>query len=345
MLKRVKIFRRMAKTMIGISGAVIVTCGYYWVGELSHTKAAPEEKQDYSKLAEEENTYMGYMLMENEETLAVVEEPKEPEVPMEPEKKSDAAPKKASAVDRKLLKSYDYLCENFYQIDSTTSISKKELNAKKFLKMDMSLDTSTQGPQILIYHTHSQEGYSDSKEGDMKTSVMAVGDCLTELLEEKGFKVLHHTGKYDVGDRNHAYSNALPEIEKVLKENPSIQLAIDLHRDGVAEGTHLVTELNGKKTAKIMFFNGLSRTNATGDIEYLKNPYRENNLALSFQLQLAAAEYYPGLTRKIYLKGYRYNMHLCPKSLLVEVGAQTNSLQEAKNAMVPLADLLSKVLK
>ena len=61
-------------------------------------------------------------------------------------------------------------------------------------------------------------------------------------------------------------------------------------------------------------------------------------------MQLSAAEYYPGYTRKIYLKGYRFNMHYCPKTLLVEVGAQTNTVQEAKNAMVPLADILNKVL-
>ena len=74
------------------------------------------------------------------------------------------------------------------------------------------------------------------------------------------------------------------------------------------------------------------------------NPYITDNLALSFQMQLTAEEYYPGLTRKIYLKGYRYNLHLKPKSMLVEVGAQTNSFEEAKNAMEPLADILGKVL-
>ena len=67
-------------------------------------------------------------------------------------------------------------------------------------------------------------------------------------------------------------------------------------------------------------------------------------MAISFQMQLKAAEYYPGFTRRIYLKGYRYNMHYCPKTLLIEVGAQTNTVSEAMNAMVPLADLLNKVL-
>ena len=176
-------------------------------------------------------------------------------------------------------------------------------------------------------------------------TVVGIGDYLEKLLEEKyGINVLHHKGQYDVPSRDNAYSNALPDLEKILQENPTIEVVIDLHRDGVPADRHFVTEVNGKQTAQIMFFNGLSRTTSQGDLTYLANPYIADNLALSFQMQLAAAEYYPGLTRKIYLKGYRYNLHLCPKSMLVEVGAQTNTFQEAKNAMEPLADILQKVL-
>ena len=105
-----------------------------------------------------------------------------------------------------------------------------------------------------------------------------------------------------------------------------------------------MTEQNGVPMAQIMFFNGLSRTTAVGDIDYLYNPYIEDNLAFSLKMQLAAMNTYPGFSRHIYLKGYRYNMHFCPKSLLVEVGAQTNTVQEAKNAMEPLADILHQVL-
>ena len=252
---------------------------------------------------------------------------------------------KKEKINRKKLQDFDYLRQTFYQVDNTTTISKDQLNADALLSENMKIDTSGGSPQILIYHTHSQEGYKDSKAGDAKTSVIGVGDRLTELLEEKGFNVLHHKGKYDVGNRDRAYSVAAPNVQKILEENPSIQVVIDLHRDGVAESTHLVTEQNGKKMAQIMFFNGLSRTTATGDIAYLKNPYIADNLAFSFQMQLAAAEYYPNFTRRIYLKGYRYNMHFCPKSLLVEVGAQTNTYEEAENAMEPLADILAKVLK
>jgi stage II sporulation protein P len=244
------------------------------------------------------------------------------------------------------LNDFDYLIQNFYTVDKSTTINSSQLNAQSLLEKDCTIQ-KTQGeePQILIYHTHSQEGYSDSVEGDLSTTVMAVGDRLTQILQETyGYQVLHHTGTYDVEDRNHAYSLAAPDLEQILSEHPSIEVVIDLHRDGVGDDTRLVTEMNGTQMAQIMFFNGLSRSTATGDIDYLPNPYIEDNLAFSLQMQLAASEMYPGFARKIYLKSYRYNMHYCPKSLLIEVGAQTNTLQEALNAMEPLAAVLDAVL-
>lgn len=242
------------------------------------------------------------------------------------------------------LNDFDYLIQNFYVVDRTTTINSSQLNAADLLSRSMKLTHDAQAPQILIYHTHSQEYFADSVPGDASTSVVGLGEYLTQLLEGYGFHVLHHTGEYDVESRDNAYSRAGPAVEQILKENPSIEIVIDLHRDGVAEGTHLVTDVQGKQTASIMFFNGLSRTTANGDISYLPNPYIQDNLAFSLQMQIAANEYYPGFSRMIYLKGYRYNMHYCPKSLLVEVGAQTNTVQEAMNAMEPLADILAKVI-
>ena len=254
--------------------------------------------------------------------------------------------KKQVVINRQKLQDFDYLRQNFYQIDNSTTAGSDLLNVEKLLGKDVTLQSDVEGPQILIYHTHSQERYKDSIPGDKSTSIVAVGEYLAQLLSEQyGIEVLHHKGEYDVVDHAKAYSTAKPAIEKILKENPTIEVVIDLHRDGVAEGTHLVTEINGKPTAQIMFFNGLSRTTAQGQLSYLDNPYIEDNLAISFQMQLASEEYFPDLARRIYLKGYRYNMHLCPKSMLIEVGAQTNSFEEARNAMEPLAILLAKVLK
>lgn len=244
--------------------------------------------------------------------------------------------------------SYDFLIDHFYTVDSTTSISKKQLDAKKLLAMDMTMKQDNKKPQILIYHSHSQEDFVDSVKGDSSTTIVGVGKRLKELLEEKyGYNVIHNTKSYDLVngklDRNEAYTLALKDVEKILEKNPSIEVVIDLHRDGI-EGKKLVTEINGKPTAQIMFFNGLSYTNKNGAIDYLENPYISENLSFSLQLQLEAAKYYPGATRRIYLKGYRYNLHVRPKSLLVESGAQNNTLEEQLNAMEVLADVLNKVL-
>lgn len=265
------------------------------------------------------------------------------------QEKTETAAKSAAGkiqeISREKLNDFDYLVQNFYQIDRTTTIDSSQLNADALLGRSMKLETGNEDVQILIYHTHSQEGYADSAPGDASAGVVGVAEYLTQLLREKyGFNVMHHTGEYDVKDRDNAYSYAGPALEQILAEHPSIEVVIDLHRDGVAETTHLVTEVNGKQTAQIMFFNGLSRTTANGDIPYLANPYLADNLAFSFQMKLAAEEYYPGFARSNYLKGYRYNLHYRPKSLLIEVGAQTNTFEEARNAMEPLADIIHKVL-
>ncbi len=243
------------------------------------------------------------------------------------------------------LQDYDILLRQFYTVDANTMVGSDQLNADKLLDADLTISREDPGPQILIYHTHSQEAFSDSVSGDESTSIMGVGDRLTEILtQDYGYEVLHHRGKYDVNTRDDAYSNALSDIEQVLKENPSIQVVIDLHRDEMPEGTRLVMDLDGRPTARFMFFNGLSRTKKTGNIAYLYNENLESNLAFSFQMQLKAMEYYPGLTRRIYLKGYRYNMHLKPRYLLIELGAQNNTVEEAMNACDPLAHILDMVL-
>ena len=242
------------------------------------------------------------------------------------------------------LKDFDYLVSRFYSIDKTTTIGSDQLDAVKMASVDLVVPKNPDIAQILIYHTHSQEGYKDTAPGDESKTVVALGERLAKELEAFGYGVMHDRTSFDKENRDYAYSNAEPVIQKLLDDNPSIEVVIDVHRDGVGENTHLVTEIDGKQTAQFMFFNGLSRTTANGDIEYLKNPYINDNLAFSFRLQLAANEMYPGLARRIYLKGYRYNMHFRPKSILVEVGAQTNTYEEAENAMKPLAEILNKVL-
>lgn len=250
-------------------------------------------------------------------------------------------------IDMEKLRDFNYLLSQYYTVDSTTTIGAEQLNADDLLSRSMKIDQTKNGPKILIFHTHSQEAFADST-SNTATTIVGMGRYLSELLNAKGIETIHHDGVYDLIqgklDRSKAYQMAEAGVKEILNQNPSIEVVIDLHRDGVPDTTHLVTEVNGKKVGKIMFFNGLSRTKKNGDIAYLKNPYIQENLSFSFQMQLAAQQLYPGFTRRIYLKGYRYSLHMMPKSLLIEAGAQTNTVEEMKNSMELLANVLVEVL-
>ena len=248
------------------------------------------------------------------------------------------------------LADYDYLMNQFFIVDSQTTTNADQLNAAELLGEDLTIQKDATKPQILLYHTHSQEAFADSREGAVEDTIIGVGNYLTELLTKNyGYQVIHVTEAFDMEsgelDRSAAYDYAGTYLETILEENPSIEVVIDLHRDGVPENRHLVTEINGKPTAQIMFYNGLGYTIARGNLTYLPNPYIQENLAFSFQMEYQAAQYYPDFYRGIYLAGYRYNLHLRPRSVLVEAGAQTNTVQEVKNAMEPFADILNRVLQ
>ena len=248
------------------------------------------------------------------------------------------------------LADYDYLMNQFFIVDSQTTTNADQLNAAELLGEDLTIQKDATKPQILLYHTHSQEAFADSREGEVEDTIIGVGNYLTELLTKNyGYQVIHVTEAFDMEsgelDRSAAYDYAGTYLETILEENPSIEVMIDLHRDGLPENRHLVTEINGKPTAQIMFYNGLSYTIARGNLTYLPNPYIQDNLAFSFQMEYQAAQYYPDFYRGIYLAGYRYNLHLRPRSVLVETGAQTNTVQEVKNAMEPFADILNRVLQ
>ncbi len=248
-------------------------------------------------------------------------------------------------LDMTALQDYETLMRQFYTFDDNTAAGSDQLNVQKLMAEDMTISKDDPGPQILIYHTHAHENFADSREGEMADTIMGVGERLTQILtEEYGYEVLHHLGQYDTVSRDDSYAVALGDLEALLEQYPSIQVVIDLHRDAMPEGTRLVMDLDGRPTARFMFFNGLSRTKTTGNISYLYNENLDSNLAFSFQMQKTAMEYYPNLTRKIFVRGYRYNMHLRPKSLLIELGAQNNTLEEVLNACDPLAHILDLVL-
>lgn len=239
----------------------------------------------------------------------------------------------------------EFIRKNFYSEDATTQIRSDQLQYNTLMGFDAALKQDNSNVQILVYHTHSQEAYIDSTPGDPSTSIVGVGEHLCDILRTQyGFNVLHHTGEYDVESRDNAYANAMVGLDRVLAENPTIEVMIDLHRDQTNPDTKLVTTIQDRPTARFMFFNGLCYTRALGTLTNLPNPYVQDNLSFAFQMQLAAEEYYPGLTRRIYLKGYRYNLHYRPKSVLIELGSQTNTVEEAMNACDPMAHIIAMIL-
>lgn len=257
-----------------------------------------------------------------------------------------------NTIDVDKLKDLDYLKNKFYIVDKKTGISEDYFNVDKFLNTDLKIEKSLEAPKVLIFHTHSQEMFADSNPNDIYEGIVGAGKRLAETLEKTyGIKTIHVTDSFDIVDGKYkilgAYERMEPKIRQVLEQNPSIELVIDLHRDGINENTKLVKNINGKPTAQIMFFNGISRTNENGslkNIANLENPYVETNLALSFNMQKASMEKYPGFSRKIYINAYRYSLHMLPKSMLIEMGAQTNTKQEIFNAVDILAELINDVI-
>lgn len=234
--------------------------------------------------------------------------------------------------------------EDYYIADPSVGNVSNLIPGKQLLTMNLRLKDKSEQPQILIYHTHGTEDYIDSRDGNEADTVVGMGDILCEELERLGFSVLHDRTTYDFidGKNNHsyAYSTARPSILKTLEEYPSIEVILDVHRDS---GTARTAVINGKRTAQIMLFNGLSR-NADGPITYLENTNLHTNLAFSLQMNLLGRNRFPGLMFRIYLKNYRYNMHLCGKYLLVELGTEKNTVAEAENGARLLAEILAEGL-
>ena len=256
------------------------------------------------------------------------------------------------------LRDINRLLNRFYSMDRSTGIIDQYFSIDFFLNADLSINKSSDEPQVLIFHTHAaSEFFADSTNtNDLREGIVGVGETLASILTEKhGINVIHYQGVYDkvggVVTRGGAYERIENSIRQILNQHPSIELVIDLHRDGVpqtADPANFRTYIDGRPTASIMFVNGVSAirdTNGLRRLYNIPNPYVKENLALSFNLQMAAANMIcESFIRRLYLTPFRYINHLRPMSTLIEVGTQLSTKEEAHNAMEPLADILYGVL-
>lgn len=209
-------------------------------------------------------------------------------------------------------------------------------------------------PTIFIYHTHATEAYFQTdnaryeESGEWRTndetkSVIAVGEKLKEELEHFGFTVLHDTADYEPPKLATAYSRSLVAMQEAVRRYPSIRLMIDLHRDAYGQKTAKPADyltIDGRETARIMFVVGKG-SGETG-AGYAELPDFASNYALAERITAILRKTDTHLARDIRVKNGRYNQHVLDQCLLVEVGHNANTLEQAFNAVPYLADAIAQ---
>lgn len=184
------------------------------------------------------------------------------------------------------------------------------------------------GPQVLIYHTHTTEAFEGvTRTTDKTKSVCAVGDRIAKQLEAAGIGVVHDTTYHDYPAYNGSYNRSIVTMKNNLKKYPSIQVTLDIHRDAMtrSDGTRLkpTAVIGGKKAAQVMIIAGCDDT---GDLGF---PDWEHNLRFALRLQQSVSGLYPNLARPLSFCPRRYNENVTHGSLLVEIGTDANTLDEA----------------
>ena len=209
-----------------------------------------------------------------------------------------------------------------------------------------------EGPQVLILHTHGSEAYtmppgleyeptSECRTTDCTCNVVRVGDELAGVLEAAGLTVVHDTTLHDYPEYSGAYDRSLTAAKAYLEQYPSIQFILDVHRDAISDGNggmyKVVSDVAGQNAAQLSFVVG---TDGGG----LEHPLWQENLKLAAAITQCLAEDYPTLMRPITVRNSRYNQHLTTGTLLVEVGAAGNSLDEALLSARLLGNALAEVI-
>ena len=231
-----------------------------------------------------------------------------------------------------------------------------EIDLAALLKRKADLSVTKDAPSVLIFHTHTTETYQlldrpfyaqsfASRSSDKGQNMVRVGDEICKQLEEAGFFVLHDTEIHDARYTG-AYEKSRATVKDYLKKYPSIQITLDIHRDAILPNKSTKIKptavIGGKKAAQVMIISGCQEA-GNGVTDF---PDWEQNLIFALQLQRQMETTFPGLTRPLFFCARRYNMHLTHCSLLIEVGSDGNTLEEAaysgRCVGKALADLMAK---
>ncbi len=271
------------------------------------------------------------------------------------------AAEKKSAKDKKDGKISEYTYKNDGVTDKYGLVrvknvnSKTDINIKKLLETKAELEVNKEKPAVLIFHTHTTETYEildrgfyavghKTRSNDSGVNMVRVGEETVKEIEAAGYKVIHDKEIHD-SSYNGAYAHSRKSVEGYLKKYPSIKVVLDLHRDAIqrSDGTKIkpTATIDGKKAAQIMIISGCQEEG--GPIEGF--PEWKKNLVFAVDLQNTLEELFAGITRPLYFSPRKYNMDLTPCSLLVEIGSDANTLDEAVYTGRCLGKAVSKILE
>lgn len=230
-----------------------------------------------------------------------------------------------------------------FNLDIASELSKKpEITIK-----------NTSEPQVLIFHTHTSEGYMTHdrnfcyesfypRSKNNSENVTMVGNAIVKSLKKNGINAIHCIVQHDNPTYNGSYVRAAKTIREYIEKYPSIQVVIDVHRDSIGDSTSGKVKptfvFNGKKAAQMMIISGCD-INGKNDF-----PNWEKNLRLTLRVQKACESMFPGMMRAMKFAEVKYNMNLTPGSMLIEVGSDVNTLTEAVYTGEMFGQALSKIL-
>ena len=287
--------------------------------------------------------------LDNDEFLKFLINTSYPETKLEQPKEDKKENNKEDKVDNKekdFIKPYvgvENLPEVENKLDDVNDIGVASMSSKY---VDNVLVTKEK-PQILVYHTHGGETYTDSPAGnyhseDKANSTLEIGALLTKELAKKGRGVVHNTTYHDIPEVIGAYGRSLKTIEAMQSKYDSLDIIIDLHRDGrdfnkiPKEEFHdqCTTNINGESVAKFCFVVG-----------QLSDNYQQN-LKIAQEITDYAESKYPGITRPVVVKkNGKYNQYKSDNPLLIEVGGNANTTEEAKAAVKYIANTIDGYFK
>lgn len=235
------------------------------------------------------------------------------------------------------------------------NVNNTSIDIEALLKESLNLAVTQTEPSVLIFHTHTTETYQIldrnfyavgflSRTNDKGKNMVRVGQAIAEEIEAAGFTVIHDTEIHDA-TYNGAYDDSRAAVEKYLKKYPSLKIVLDIHRDAIqrSDGTKVkpTAQINEKKAAQIMIISGCQEEG--NSVEGFPN--WKKNLVFAVQLQNKLEELFEGITRPLYFCPRKYNMDLTECSLLIEIGSDGNTLEEAVYTGKCLGVAVSKILE